>query len=157
MGRTKSERFTLEQNAFSAYNKCLGCPGRLAILEFLLSRRKSSLGQIIETIDLHPVTVRKHLEELVNAGFAEAHVGRNLLYSANNTTFQEWFGKVNSMANKFQNVANGSIQKPSVEKAAPPQIAVEPELDYTMFRPRADYRGYELIPLEERMPKPDQE
>ncbi len=117
MGRTKKEKFSAAQNAFGAYNNCLSSPARVAILEFLLSRRRSTALQVIEAIDLNQVTVRKHLEHLVNSGFAKMQMQSGaILYSADREGFEKWYEIVGTLRSRFlgpeEQVSGQSISSP---------------------------------------------
>ena len=91
MGRTKTENYSLAQNTFAVFNQCFSCTSRVAMLEFLLSRKQCSAEQLIELLDLDQCTVRKHLSQLVKTGFAKMHFqSRRVVYSANTTLIQQW-------------------------------------------------------------------
>ena len=98
MGRIKTENFNARQNRFARFNQSLANPARIAILEFILSRKYSTASHVIEAIDLGDPSVRQHLKELVDIGFVLAsNVRGHVLYRANHPVFSEWFKLINQL------------------------------------------------------------
>ena len=126
MGRTKTEKFSNEKNAFAVLNQCLANPARLLLLEHLMSRRRSSAGQLIEAVDLDEVTVRKHLDQLVRIGFAEVHIGEGTaMYSLNFRMFEKWYRKVQFYYMLFIDLRAGQPRKPFDLKKAEEELLLD--------------------------------
>lgn len=84
MGLTKTEHFTLEQNAIANIAKALGHPARIAILEFLLRSERCICGDIVEHLPLAQATVSQHLRALKEAGLIKGTIeGASVCYCVN--------------------------------------------------------------------------
>ena len=129
MGRIKSENFSLPQNAFVRFNHCLANPARLAILEYLLSRKSSTLSDVLQAINLGNDALRKHLKELVETGFARYDIVRGIpLFKANYLTFEKWLRMVNQMHRSFLELEAGHPAQPfSIDNIDPEDIEDELE------------------------------
>ena len=108
MGRTKSGNYSAEQLRFASFNRCLANPARIAILEFLLSRKSTTALDLIEAIDLEQSTVRGHLKIIVSSGLAKEVVySTGILYKANYEGFQKWYRMLGNMRFKFIDLEEG--------------------------------------------------
>ncbi len=113
MGRIKSENFSIKQNAFVIFNHCLANPARLAIVEYLLSRKSSPLPDILEAVNLGDDAIRKHLRDLVETGFVQINFVRGVpMYYAHYPGFLKWSKMVNNMHAKFMDLLDGHPQRP---------------------------------------------
>lgn len=74
MGLTKTEGFTKSQLQVAALTKALGHPARIAILQFLASRKACVCGDIVDELPLSQSTVSQHLKELKNAGLIKGDI-----------------------------------------------------------------------------------
>ena len=74
MGITKTEGFTKSQVDLAAVAKALGHPARIAILQFLASRRACVCGDIVDELPLSQSTVSQHLKELKNVGLIKGDI-----------------------------------------------------------------------------------
>ncbi len=84
MGLTKTEGFTKHQIELASIAKALGQPARVAILQFLVSRKTCVCGDIVEELPLSQSTVSQHLKELKNAGLIKGDIeGPSVCYCIN--------------------------------------------------------------------------
>ncbi len=74
MGLTKTEGFTKAQVDMAALAKALGHPARIAILQFLASRKGCVCGDIVNELPLSQSTVSQHLKELKNVGLIKGDI-----------------------------------------------------------------------------------
>lgn len=74
MGITKTDGFTKSQIQISALAKALGHPARIAIIQFLASRKSCVCGDIVDELPLSQSTVSQHLKELKNAGLIKGDI-----------------------------------------------------------------------------------
>ena len=107
MGATKSDSFTLRQNATSALLKALAHPARIAILEYLIKTEACICGDIVNELPLSQPTVSQHLKELKNAGIIKGNVeGKSICYCIDERTIariQDYFDSVSSRLQKKKN------------------------------------------------------
>lgn len=108
MGRIKSENFSAAQNRFAEFNRCLSSPARIAILEYLLSRKTSTGSHVVRAVKLGEGAVRQHLKELVRVGFVEIQItGGVSLYKANHNIFLQWEKMIRHMSSNYFALAEG--------------------------------------------------
>lgn len=74
MGLTKTEGFTKSQIELSAMAKALGHPARIAIIQFLASKKTCICGDIVDELPLSQSTVSQHLKELKTAGLIKGDI-----------------------------------------------------------------------------------
>lgn len=74
MGLTKTEGFTKTQMDLASLTKALGHPARIAILQFLVSRKACVCGDIVDELPLSQSTVSQHLKELKIAGLIKGDI-----------------------------------------------------------------------------------
>ena len=74
MGLTKTEGFTKAQVDLAATAKALGHPARVAILQFLATRKACVCGDIVDELPLSQSTVSQHLKELKNVGLIKGDI-----------------------------------------------------------------------------------
>jgi DNA-binding transcriptional ArsR family regulator len=79
MGATKTDNFTVGQNAMAILFKALGHPARVAILEYLLKVDTCICGDIVNELPLAQPTVSQHLKELKNAGLIKGSIEGNAI------------------------------------------------------------------------------
>ena len=73
MGRTKTEKFTTEQNQMSEYAKAFAHPARVAILMELFGKQ-CICGDLVGVLDLAQSTVSQHLAELKRIGIIKGEI-----------------------------------------------------------------------------------
>jgi DNA-binding transcriptional ArsR family regulator len=71
MGITKTDLFTVEQNAIAQMAKVLGHPARVAILQYLVKSNTCINGDLVQELGLAQATVSQHLRELKEVGFIQ--------------------------------------------------------------------------------------
>ena len=87
MGLSKTEEFTKSQNELAAIAKALGHPARIAILQFLASRKTCVCGDIVDELPLSQSTVSQHLKELKKVGLIKGEIdGPSVCYCLDEKT-----------------------------------------------------------------------
>ena len=74
MGLTKTEEFTKAQNDLASLAKALGHPARIAILQFLVTKKSCVCGDIVDELPLSQSTVSQHLKELKGVGLIKGDI-----------------------------------------------------------------------------------
>lgn len=74
MGATKTEGFSNTQLSLAALFKAMAHPARIAILQFLISRKSCVCGDIVDELPLSQSTVSQHLKELKDAGIIKGEI-----------------------------------------------------------------------------------
>lgn len=74
MGLTKTEEFTKAQNDLASLAKALGHPARIAILQFLVTKKSCVCGDIVDELPLSQSTVSQHLKELKMVGLIKGDI-----------------------------------------------------------------------------------
>jgi DNA-binding transcriptional ArsR family regulator len=98
MGLTKTAEFTKSQNELAAFAKALGHPGRIAILQFLISKKACVCGDIVDELPLSQSTVSQHLAELKKVGLIKGEIdGPSICYCIDEKTW----GKAKRMLEVF--------------------------------------------------------
>ena len=112
MGRIKSENFSDSQNRFADFNRNLSSPARIAIMEFLLTRRTSTGSDVVHAVQLGEGAVRQHLKALIRSGFVEIYIGASVpLYKANHAVFLQWEKMLRHMSSNYFALAEGEPWK----------------------------------------------
>ena len=89
MGLTKTEGFTRDQLQLAALAKALAHPARIAILQFLATRKGCICGDIVGELPLSQSTVSQHLRELKNVGLIKGEVeGPSICYCIDERAWQ---------------------------------------------------------------------
>ena len=89
MGLAKTEEFTKSQNELAVIAKALGHPARIAILQFLASKKACVCGDIVEELPLSQSTVSQHLKELKKVGLIKGEIeGPSVCYCLDEKTVQ---------------------------------------------------------------------
>lgn len=87
MGFSKTDNFTKSQNDLASVAKALGHPARIAILQFLASRKSCICGDIVEELPLSQSTVSQHLKELKKVGLIKGEIdGPSVCYCLDEKT-----------------------------------------------------------------------
>jgi DNA-binding transcriptional ArsR family regulator len=87
MGLSKTEEFTKTQNELAAIAKALGHPARIAIIQFLVSRKSCVCGDIVDELPLSQSTVSQHLKELKKVGLIKGEIdGPSVCYCLDEKT-----------------------------------------------------------------------
>jgi DNA-binding transcriptional ArsR family regulator len=87
MGLSKTEEFTKSQNELATIAKALGHPARIAILQFLASRKTCVCGDIVDELPLSQSTVSQHLKELKKVGLIKGEIdGPSVCYCLDEKT-----------------------------------------------------------------------
>jgi len=90
MGRSKSSKFTTEQNRIATYAKALAHPARVAILEVLAQPNACMCGDIVDKLPLSQATVSQHLAELKRIGLITGEIdGVKVCYCINKKAWDE--------------------------------------------------------------------
>jgi len=98
MGLTKAEEFTKTQNELASLAKALGHPARIAILQFLASRKSCVCGDIVEELPLSQSTVSQHLKELKKVGLIKGDIdGPSICYCIDS----KMWNKANRLLSEF--------------------------------------------------------
>ncbi len=74
MGLTKTEIFTIEQNALATQLKALAHPARIAILQHIINANSCICGNLVDELGLAQPTISQHLKELKNAGLIQGTI-----------------------------------------------------------------------------------
>lgn len=74
MGLSKTEEFTLKENAIAKYAKAFAHPARIAILKLLIKRQSCICGDLVDELPLSQSTVSQHLKELKEAGLIKGSI-----------------------------------------------------------------------------------
>ncbi len=79
MGATKTAFFTTSQNQLATIFKALAHPARIAILDYLLTKKSCVCGDIVNELPLAQPTISQHLKELKNAGLIKGNIEGNAI------------------------------------------------------------------------------
>ena len=91
MGITKTDLFTVEQNAIAQMAKVLGHPARVAILQYLVKSNTCINGDLVRELGLAQATVSQHLRELKEVGFIQGTIeGVSVCYCINPEKWSEF-------------------------------------------------------------------
>ena len=102
MGITKTEGFTRSQVELAATAKALGHPARIAILQFLASRKVCICGDIVDELPLSQSTVSQHLKELKNVGLIKGDIeGPSVCYCIDEKAWNKAQKNLTELFNKF--------------------------------------------------------
>lgn len=102
MGITKTEGFTRSQVELAAIAKALGHPARIAILQFLSSRKVCICGDIVDELPLSQSTVSQHLKELKNVGLIKGDIeGPSVCYCIDEKAWNKAQRNLTELFNKF--------------------------------------------------------
>lgn len=102
MGLTKTEGFTRSQVELAAIAKALGHPARIAILQFLASRKVCICGDIVDELPLSQSTVSQHLKELKNVGLIKGDIeGPSVCYCIDEKAWNKAQKNLTELFNKF--------------------------------------------------------
>jgi len=102
MGATKTDFFTDKQNEIALVFKALGHPARIAIIEYLLSKKSCVCGEIVNELPLAQPTVSQHLKELKNAGLIKGSIeGTAVCYCINEKNWLKYSGIINSICTSY--------------------------------------------------------
>ena len=87
MGLSKTADFNKSQNELAAIAKALGHPARIAILQFLASKKSCVCGDIVNELPLSQSTVSQHLKELKKVGLIKGEIdGPSVCYCLDEKT-----------------------------------------------------------------------
>jgi len=90
MGTTKIDNFDASQLRIAQLAKALGHPARIAILQFLISKRSCICGDIVNELPLSQSTVSQHLKELKDAGIIKGEIsGARTCYCIDEKVWKE--------------------------------------------------------------------
>jgi DNA-binding transcriptional ArsR family regulator len=104
MGLTKTEGFTRAQVELAALAKALGHPARVAILQFLATRKSCVCGDIVDELPLSQSTVSQHLKELKNVGLIKGDIeGPSVCYCIDEKAWIRAQKNVAELFNRFNN------------------------------------------------------
>ena len=102
MGITKTEGFTRSQVDLAAMAKALGHPARIAILQFLASRKACICGDIVDELPLSQSTVSQHLKELKTVGLIKGDIeGPSVCYCIDEKVWNKAQKNLSELFNKF--------------------------------------------------------
>lgn len=102
MGLTKTEGFTKQKVELAALAKALGHPARIAILQFLATRKACVCGDIVGELPLSQSTVSQHLKELKNAGLIKGEIeGPSVCYCINEKVWSRAQKSLNAFFESF--------------------------------------------------------
>jgi DNA-binding transcriptional ArsR family regulator len=90
MGLSKTELFKRRQNRTAILAKAFDHPARVAILEYLLSKRTCICGDLVEFLPLSQSTIVQHLKVLKSIGIITGTVeGPKVNYCINEVVWRE--------------------------------------------------------------------
>jgi DNA-binding transcriptional ArsR family regulator len=90
MGLTKTELFKKRQNRVAALAKAFDHPARVAIIEFLLSKKCCITNELVAELPLSQSTISQHLKELKQIGIIKGEVdGPKFNYCIDEEVWQE--------------------------------------------------------------------
>ncbi|QLG44864.1 ArsR/SmtB family transcription factor [Costertonia aggregata] len=103
MGASKTEIFTIPQNALAQVAKVLAHPARVAILQYISRQENCICNDLVDVIGLSQPTISQHLNEIKKIGLLKGTFeGKNLCYCINAEKWEElqqlfhaFFGKIN--------------------------------------------------------------
>lgn len=101
MGLTKTQGFTRNQLELASLTKALAHPARVAILQFLATRKGCICGDIVDALPLSQATVSQHLKELRSIGLIKGDVeGPSVCYCIDE---KSWHRAKKMVADLFKN------------------------------------------------------
>ncbi|MCT4671703.1 MAG: metalloregulator ArsR/SmtB family transcription factor [Prolixibacteraceae bacterium] len=91
MGVTKTNLFSDSQNNIALFAKAISHPARVAIIEYLLSKRKCVNKLLVEELGLSQATISQHLKELKILGLIQGEIeGHSIHYCINKDKWKEF-------------------------------------------------------------------
>ncbi|MGB5237207.1 MAG: metalloregulator ArsR/SmtB family transcription factor [Flavobacteriaceae bacterium] len=100
MGITKSQIFNDQQNQLAGIFRVLSNPARIAILEYIGSKKACICNDIVEEIGLAQPTISQHLKELKSIQLIEGEIeGKKICYCINLNRWNE----IQDFLNEFFN------------------------------------------------------
>jgi len=103
MGITKTQIFNSKQNQLATIFKVLGHPARIAILQYISSRKACICNDIVAEIGLAQPTISQHLKELKSIELIEGEVeGKKVCYCINLNKWKEVQALLNTFLDKTQ-------------------------------------------------------
>lgn len=103
MGITKTQIFNTKQNEIARFNKVLGHPARIAILEKISKIEGCICNDLVDEIGLAQATVSQHLKELKSIGIIKGSIeGKSICYCLDN----EKLNQIQREMNNFFNALN---------------------------------------------------
>lgn len=107
MPQRKTEDFSVRANKIARYAKAMGHPARVAIMQFLLKRKKCVCGDIVDEIPLAQSTISQHLKELKNVGLIQGEIsGVHVCYCINEIKWNEACRVLNSILKPIESSNN---------------------------------------------------
>lgn len=104
MTKSKSEEFSVKDNAIATYAKALSHPARIAILRLLLNKQSCICGDIVLELPLSQSTVSQHLKELREAGLIKGEIdGPRVCYCID---IQNWNDAKSRISQLFESPMN---------------------------------------------------
>jgi DNA-binding transcriptional ArsR family regulator len=90
MGASRTELFSVEQNAIATAAKAFAHPARVAIVEYLLQANACINGDLVDELGLAQATISQHLRELKDIGLIQGNVeGTRVNYCLNPGKWEE--------------------------------------------------------------------
>lgn len=103
MGVTKTELFTIEQNALASAAKAIAHPARIAILDYLLKSNTCINGDLVQELGLAQATISQHLRELRDIGIIQGNIeGVSVCYCINPEKWEEMQFIFNKLFQKYK-------------------------------------------------------
>lgn len=101
MGITKTEIYTDGQNKLASLLKVLGHPARIAILQYIISRKACICNDLVEELGLAQATISQHLKELKNLGIIKGSIeGKSVCYCIDENVWKEIQKEFNAFFNQ---------------------------------------------------------
>jgi DNA-binding transcriptional ArsR family regulator len=103
MGATKTTEFTAKDNRLAKYAKAMAHPARVAILNFLATKKTCQCGDIVEEMPLSQSTVSQHLKELKEAGLIKGEIeGARVCYCIDEREWKAAQAWINQLFDRFK-------------------------------------------------------
>jgi DNA-binding transcriptional ArsR family regulator len=103
MGISKTDNYTFEQLELSKLAKVLGHPARIAILEFLIQKKKCICGDIVDELPLAQPTVSQHLKEMKAVGLIKGNIeGNSICYCIDEKVLQMLLIYIQNISEKLE-------------------------------------------------------
>lgn len=107
MGVTKSAEFGIDENTLARYAKALAHPARVAILNFLATKKACQCGDIVEELPLSQSTVSQHLKELKEAGLIKGEIeGSRVCYCIDEKAWKDAKACITRLFDGFKGLGN---------------------------------------------------
>lgn len=101
MGITKTEIYTDGQNKLASLLKVLGHPARIAILQYIISKKACICNDLVEELGLAQATISQHLKELKNLGIIKGSIeGKSVCYCIDENVWKEIQKEFNAFFNQ---------------------------------------------------------